>query len=1215
MCKESMTSFKDLDLLSTPLKGMNLTEASAGTGKTYAITALFVRLILEKDLGVNEILVVTFTEAATEELKDRIRKNLRSAIKAFKGEKLKDPFFADLPRRFKDSGIALRRLEEALRAFDQAAIFTIHGFCRRVLYENAFESGSLFDTELVADQEDLKAEIIYDFWRKHFYNASQLFVHYAISQNVTPGRFLSLVDSNIYRPYLKVIPKIKSVDTSFEESNYLKSLKKVRKAWKVSRAEVEDILFNSKALNRVKYKIKNISNLVKSMDDYVVYGVSRPVLFAGFERFTVTEINGAIKKNYSPHRHAFFDLCEELRKKHQELKHAFDKRILGLKAELFSYGRDELILRKDERNIQSFDDLLLRLHQALVKNSGDDLARAIRLKYKAALIDEFQDTDPVQYAIFEKIFGPDSSILFLIGDPKQAIYSFRSADIFTYMKAALQVRSRYSLGENWRSEPGLITAINTIFENTNNPFIYNMIQFKPAVPAAGKDFELLTTGDSHEPSFHLWYLDAYKEKGQEKPVTKKIARKQILIAVAGEISRLLHLSGVGLAFVGKRALSPGDIAVLVRKNSEARQMQQVLSVLDIPSVIHAGDDLFLTHEAMEAERLLCGIAEPNKDMLVRAALTTDMMGHKGEDLDFIMTDDLKWDAWLVKFNTYHELWNNRGFISMFRQLLMEENIMSRLMSFENGERRNTNVIHLSDALHQASLENKLGMIGLLKWLQERRDPAGSRSEEHQLRLESDENAVKLVTIHKSKGLEYPVVFCPFAWDGSRFRNSSQPFSFHDELKDMRLTLDLGSDSVDDNRLLAEKEQLAENLRLLYVALTRAKNRCYLVWGRINECETSALAYLFHQGESLQTNDVVSAVGKRFKNLTNEDILEELRLVVEKSGGTIKLSELPTETPKISFAAGAKDLRLKCRKFCGDIDRSWKISSFSSFMSGQHYGRGLPDHDAIALDGYYPEGDFKELLGEKEQSGIFAFPRGTKAGTFIHSVFEDLDFTQGNSLEMEQLVEEKLSGYGFDSTWRETICSMVRSVISVQLDVRRKMFSLSQIGRRDRINELGFYFPLKVVSSGDVKTVLANHIGVKTTVDEAEYLEKLTFSPSKGFMRGFIDMVFFCDGRYYLVDWKSNYLGPCVEDYNQKALAGAMKESFYEFQYLIYTIALSQYLKVRLSDYDYERHFGGVLYLFVRGIDSSRRENFGIYMARPSGDLIEELTEKLIGVYR
>ncbi len=1206
-----MTSFKDLDLLSTPLKGTNLTEASAGTGKTYAITALFVRLILEKDLGVNEILVVTFTEAATEELKDRIRKKLRGAMQAFKGEKPEDPFLSDLAERFKDSNIALRRLEEAVRAFDQAAIFTIHGFCRRVLYENAFESGSLFDTELITDQEDLKAEIVYDFWRKHFYSASPLFVHYAISRKVTPGRFFSLVDSNIYRSYLKVIPEIKSVDTSFEESNYLTSFKKVCKAWKVCRAEVEDILFNSKALNRAKYKMKNISNWVELMNNYVVYGVSRPVLFAGFEKFTSSDFEGATKKNHSPPKHTFFELCEELKERYQELVQAFDKRILGLKADLFAYGQDELALRKGQRNIQSFDDLLLRLHQALEKRGGDDLARAIRLKYKAALIDEFQDTDPVQYAIFDKIFGADRSTLFLIGDPKQAIYSFRSADIFAYMKAAQHIRSRYSLGKNWRSEPGLITAVNTIFKNAKYPFIYNEIPFNPAVSAVKTEPELLAIDGKQEPPFYLWFLNAYKATGQEKPITKTIARGQILTAVAGEISRLLHLSSDGHVVVGKKALSPGDVAVLVRKNSEARQMQQVLSGLGIPSVVYTSDDLFLTHEAMEVERLLCGIAEPNKDTLIRAALTTDMMGHKGEDLDDIMTDDLKWDAWVVKFNAYHELWNNRGFISMFRHLLMEERVMSRLMAFENGERRNTNVVHLSDALHQASLENKLGMIGLLKWLQKRRDPDRSCSEEHQLRLESDENAVKLVTIHKSKGLEYPVVFCPFAWDGSRLRNSNQAFSFHDESQDMRLTLDLGSDSVDDNRLLAEKEQLAENLRLLYVALTRAKNRCYLVWGRINECETSALAYLFHQGKSLEAKDIVSAVGKRFKGLSNEDILEELRSVAEKSRGTIRLSEMPTEVPERYSAVSTEGLRLVCRKFCGDIDRSWKISSFSSLVSGQHYGRDLPDYDAIALAGIYPEGDFKELLGGRELSGIFAFPRGTKAGTFIHSVFEDLDFTQGNSLEMEKLVGEKLSGFGFDTTWRETICSMVQSVLTAPLDGVRKNLTLSQIGRGDRINELEFYFPMKAVSSRDVKTVLANHAGGGTMVDEAEYMERLTFSTSRGFMRGFIDMVFFYDGRYYLVDWKSNFLGPRVEDYDQKALAGAMKESFYEFQYLIYTLALSQYLKVRLTDYDYERHFGGVFYMFVRGVDSKRREDFGIYRARPTGALIEELTEKLI----
>ncbi len=1206
-----MTLFKDLNLLSTPLNGKNLTEASAGTGKTYAITALFVRLILEKDLGVNEILVVTFTEAATEELKDRIRKKLRGAMQAFKGEKTEDPFLVDLAERFKDSNIALRRLEEAMRAFDQAAIFTIHGFCRRVLYENAFECGSLFDTELVTDQEDLKAEIVYDFWRKHFYSASPFFVHYAISHKVTPGRLFSLVDSNIFRPYLKVVPEIKSIDTSFEESNYLTSFKTVCKAWEICRAEVEDILFNSEALNRAKYKIDNIRTWVELMNNYVVYGVSRPVLFAGFEKFTSSDLQCATKNNFSTPRHTFFELCEELKDRHQELVEAFDKRILGLKAELFAYAQDELILRKGQRNIQSFDDLLLRLHQALEKRGGDDLACAIRLKYKAALIDEFQDTDPVQYAIIEKIFGANSSTLFLIGDPKQAIYSFRNADIFAYMKAAQHVRSRYTLGKNWRSEPDLITAVNAIFENANYPFIYDKIQFNPAVSAVKTEPELLAIGGKHEPPFYLWYLNAYKVTGQEKPVTKTIAREQILTAVAGEISRLLHLSSDGRAFVGGRALSPGDIAVLVRKNSQARQMQQALSGLGIPSVVYTSDDLFLSHEAMEAERLLCGVAEPNNDTLVRAALTTDMMGYKGEDLDGMMSDDLKWDDWVVRFNAYHELWNNRGFISMFRHFLIEEKVISRLMALENGERRNTNVVHLCEVLHQASLENKLGMIGLLKWLQERRDPGRPRSEEHQLRLESDENAVKLVTIHKSKGLEYSVVFCPFAWDGSRLRKSCQAFSFHNESKDMELILDLGSDSFNENRVLAEKEQLAENLRLLYVALTRAKNRCYLIWGRINECETSALAYLFHQGKSLKAKDIVSAVGKRFKDLSNEDILEELRSVVEKSGGTIRLTEMPTEAPKRYSATNAEGLSLVCRKFCGDIDRSWKISSFSNILSGQHYDRDLPDYDAIDLSGIYPESDFQELIRERELSGIFAFPRGAKAGTFIHSVFEDMDFTEGNSLKIENLVGEKLSRFDFDTKWRETICCMVRSVLTVPLEQEGKKFALSQIGRQDRINELEFYFPLKAVSSGDIKTVLANYAEVKTMVDKAEYLERLTFSPSKGFMRGFIDMVFFYDGRYYLVDWKSNFLGPRVEDYDQKALAGAMKKSSYEFQYLIYTLALSQYLKIRLPDYDYQRHFGGVFYIFVRGVDERIREDFGIYRARPNGAMIEELTKKWI----
>jgi exodeoxyribonuclease V beta subunit len=853
-----MTTIKHFDLLNYPLEGTNLTEASAGTGKTYTITGLFLRLVLEKNLSVDQILVVTFTQAATEDLKDRIRRKLSGAIQAFSGGKTEEVLLNSLVKKHSGSKTSLRHLREALRAFDQAAIFTIHGFCRRMLYENAFESGTLFDTELVTDQEDLKREIVDDFWRKHFYNASPLFVHFVINSKISPQSFLTLLGNKVTQPYMRIIPQVQIPDSSMQEKEFQACFKLVCQAWQSNRTGVEHIITTSESLSRTKYPKASISGWIQSMDDYVASGGSSPALFKGFEKFTSREMKRAVKKNHSCPTHSFFDLCEELRQKHEELVRVFEQRLLGLKAELFNYVQNEFASRKEEKNIHSFDDLLLKLYRALQQEGGEELARTMRTKYKAALIDEFQDTDPIQYDIFKKVFGTEKSILFLIGDPKQAIYSFRNADIFAYMDAAENVQTRYTLAENWRSEPDLITGINTIFANADSPFVYDKIPFQPAAPATKKDSESFRLDGQSESPLQLWFLDASKVTELDKPITKTLARELIPVAVVGEISRILDLGRRNKALLGERPLREGDIAVLVRTNAEARLLQQVLSRLNIPSVLYSTGGLFDSHEALEMERLLAGIVEPNNEKLLvepnnekllKAALATDMMGVRGEVLDGLIKDETLWEEWHLKFRRYHDLWNKSGFIQMFRHLLLQEKIMTRLMSFHDGERRNTNVLHLSEVLHQAAIQKKLGIAGVLKWLSEQRDPNTPRIEEHQLRLESDENAVKLVTIHKSKGLEYPVVFCPFAWDGSRVRKTKDPFAFHDETDNMRLTLDLGSASMDANREFAEKEQLAENVRLLYVALTRAKNRCYLVWGRFNEAETSAQAYLFHQPQS------------------------------------------------------------------------------------------------------------------------------------------------------------------------------------------------------------------------------------------------------------------------------------------------------------------------------------------------------------------------------
>ncbi|MDP6179582.1 MAG: UvrD-helicase domain-containing protein, partial [Desulfatiglandales bacterium] len=758
----------------------------------------------EKALAVNEILVVTFTEAATEELKGRIRHRLRESVAAFSGEKTEDLFLSHLVKRHENPKTALRYLREALRAFDQAAIFTIHGFCRKILYENAFESGSLFDTELVTDQENLKREIVDDFWRKHFSDASPLFINYAINSKISSDSLLSLLANRVDQPNLKIVPQLEIPDSSPQEKAFQDCFEEVRKGWQSGKAEVGEILTTDEGLSRNKYGKSKIPVWIQAMGYYAASGDNNPALFRGFEKFSSREIESSVKKNHTPPVHPFFDLCERLMEKQDELRRVFERRLLAQKGELFHYVQKELRARKEEKNVQSFDDLLLKLYRALDKKGGEELAGALRVKYRAALIDEFQDTDPIQYAIFKKIFRSEKGILFYIGDPKQAIYGFRGADIFAYMEASRDAISQFTLAENWRSEPDLIHALNALFAHAAHPFVYDEISFQPSAPATRKNSEFLSMGKRFGPPLQWWFLDAGKMAASGKAITRPQAYELIPRAVAAEISLLLRPEGDNRAVLGKRPLREEDIAVLVRRNAEARLIQKALSAIHIPSVLYSTGNLFDSYEALEMERVLAGIAEPNNERLLKAALATEIIGVKGEELDRLL--DAGWAKWLVKFRAFHDLWNERDFMRMLRYVFFEEDVLTRLMSLPDGERRNTNLLHLSEVLHQTSIERKLNMGGLLKWLSEQRDPGTPRLKEHQLRLESDENAVKVVTVHKSKGLEYPVVFCPFTWDGSRMKRPKDPFMFHSEADYMRLTLDLGSEEMDENRVLSEKEQ-------------------------------------------------------------------------------------------------------------------------------------------------------------------------------------------------------------------------------------------------------------------------------------------------------------------------------------------------------------------------------------------------------------------------
>jgi exodeoxyribonuclease V beta subunit len=857
----------------------------------------------------------------------------------------------------------------------------------------------------------------------------------------------------------------------------------------------------------------------------------------------------------------------------------------ALLRDFIQFAQKELPRRKEERKVQWFDDLLSRTLSAL-KGPGDgDLAAALRQKYRAALIDEFQDTDPVQYRIFEAIYSGEDQWLYLIGDPKQAIYGFRGADVFTYLEACRKVKQRFTLGQNWRSESGLVQAVNAFFQDHGNPFVFGEISFAP-VEARGKaDQERLTINGERKAPAEIWFWESEGTLSKEKTC-------QVLPGVvAGEIARLLREN----TRIGERKLSPQDIAVLAPENQQARLIQQALNELSVPSVLYTTSSVFASGEAEELRRVLFSMAEPGNERLLRAALAGEMLGAEAAHIESLSKDESGWARWLLKFQDYLGLWNEHGFLQMFRRFLQQEQVRARLLRLREGERKLTNILHLGELLHQASIESRLGVSGLLKWFNAQISAGKESVEEEQLRLESDETAVRIITIHRSKGLEFPVVFCPFLNRVAGLKKRGGIF-FHDE--DGQLVCDFGSEKAELHEQGAFAEALAENVRLFYVAVTRAKHRLYLVCGKFKEGHATAPGWLFHRPQDLPNQEWRQVHARYFNELSSENLKQALETMAKASGESdggpvLSITSLPDSGETQPFVRGENEPVLDGRQFTGRIPSDWRIASFSFLSSGRH--DEAPDRD-------------RELRLEKElqpASGMFAFPRGSKAGACLHELLEEIDFTAADGDLHRPVVERALRSHGFDPAFSESLMGMVQQVCLLPLRNQADQFMLSTLKSGEWLKELEFYFPLRNFFPRELKECL-EEAGFPGQLDHFPSGARLWLDPMNGFLKGYIDLVFRSGGRFYFLDWKSNWLGNRIEDYHRKALGEVMRNRCYELQSLLYSVALHQHLELRLPDYGYEQHFGGSFYIFLRGLDAARPE-FGVHASRPSLELIRRMS--------
>jgi exodeoxyribonuclease V beta subunit len=1152
------------DITTAPLEaGVTLIEASAGTGKTYSITGLILRLVLEKNLQIRDILAVTFTEAATQELRDRIRRRLQSALGDLHDGVSKD----DIVKAFLKKGdttIGIRQLDLAIQSFDEAQIFTIHGFCQRMLNDYAFESGTRFDTSLVTDPKPLFEEVARDFWRLRFYEAEPLLPKLAMAWKRSLEDWVELLERTRSHPDLVILPPAEAEPGDALVRRVEEAFVAVREEWSGHQADIEMLLRHDGNLSRSEKNFRDDrvdELLTKAEEACGDFESADPESIHALSGITSEAIAAGTKGTGTPPEHRFFTLNSDFRR-------AVDALFNQLTHEFLEFAQLELPKRKARTNTVTYDDLITGLRDALRQEGGGMLARAIGEKYSAALIDEFQDTDPAQYEIFRTIFGSKEHRLFLIGDPKQAIYGFRGADVFTYFQANTIADRTFTLTTNWRSEAPLLSAINRLFLQTEQPFIFPEIQYHQVHAPKKPIVRHLTNPDDAAAALRFRLVTP----AEDQP---RASQFELVCRWVSDDIAALAASGARL---GEGPLRYRDMAILVRKHNQAEMLQTVLRERGIRSVVQSDRSVFASEEARELQRFLQGVLNPRRDSLLKAALATTLIGFDATMLFALERDDPGRQAWLDRFTDWKLRWSDGCFIAMFRQLLVTQQVRARLVQLPAGERRLTNFLHLAELLHEAESTMSLAPDAVCSWLREQRESERVSEDRFQLRLESDDDAVQIVTIHKSKGLEYPIVFCPFLWTDAEFSGHKE-LLFHDrEDREKRLTFDLRGKKAGakQHQDWQSEEVRAEELRLLYVALTRAMNRCYIYLPE-EKTDKSPLAHLFAPSRK-------------------DSLFDQVRAFAQSSNGCAFASSDPAERGGVRDETPS-NTTLQSRPFAGKISRIAMTASFTGLnTSATEPGEANTEASSGVSFTIAPERNHSDL-------SIFTFERGRRTGDFFHDVLEQMDFQ--NLEDLSPLIDLTLRTHGFPETLHEpAISQILRQLMEVQLNPGVR---LRDIPRKERLSEVEFSYPLTHLTPARLAAAFANS---SILAGEARTrMGKLRFDPVEGFMHGFIDLLCRFEDRFYLIDWKSNWLGHQPADYGTEGMKRAMLEHNYYLQYHLYTLAADLFLEKRLPGYDYETHFGGVFYIFLRGIDP-KDPSRGIFRDRPAAETVRDF-RKLI----
>ncbi|WP_271679757.1 UvrD-helicase domain-containing protein [Thermomonas mangrovi] len=1173
-----------------PLAGVQRIEASAGTGKTFTLATLVVRLVVERGLRIGQVLAVTYTEAATQELRKRIRERLQLTLRLLDSAPNDDDgaeaalTHALLQRHRASSGEDLaalrRRLRQAVLEIDLAAIHTIHGFCARVLREHALDAGQGFDApELLANDRELYAEVAADLWRVH-------------AQDATTVEDLAALWPNGHDELARDLPALLQAPVVLPPAA-LPAHDPTPVLGAASATLVEAIEMHGEDARK---------RIARAFDGKVFDGrrARRPSFDKAFEELDRGRATGRWPRTDKTHLQKLLpaqlrDYCKEGQAAQIPASPLFDalaawctaddameawlaRRRAALLHRLRDEGRARVARLKHQRGVQGYDDLIAGVAAALDGAGGEVLARALRAQYAVALVDEFQDTDDRQWRIFDRVFGRGSPAptLFVIGDPKQAIYGFRGGDVHTYLAASAAAAHAPDLRENFRSRPALLAALAALYANAGDMLSRDPdIAFHPVVPGGNRsDADFLRDG-LPAPALTVWQAPPppTDDQGKRKPWRAGEARALATRACVAAIHDVLSQARNRDARIEGKPVQPGDIAVLVRTHHEATRVQQALALAGIPAVAAGKQSLFATAEARELQVLLLALLHGGNDGRLRAALATVLVGEDAAAIDALDRDGDAHRAWQLQAQHWRDRLRSGGPLALVGDLCAAQ--AERLLGLLDGERRVSNYLQLAEQLQDAQRQ-ALGLQGLAEWLARRIARADANDEAQLLRLESDARRVQIVTLHKSKGLEYPLVFLPFIGIGGKTPSPGRYCSVHDQHAGRRLHWKF--EALPEAGWAAaqeawKREQTSEQARLLYVGLTRARHALWLASGAFYNADKTALHPLLRDQAALAGAGVV-----------------------------FDASEPPTALPRLPVQddAPVPAARPVLRRLATD----WWVHSFSQLAKAD---AGLDTASAATLPvaggNDEPEAPDDEAGETRIDDPRFA---GNRYGVALHAAFEHADFAawrdwrEGDAAPADEarVIAGALRAEGYAEDVLDDGIALTTRLIGHTLTVPLpEGLRLCDLPDGERRAEIEFQFSLQPTRVDALLALLHAH-GVVRERHGFGLRQRLD-----GLMTGLIDLTYRHDGRWYVLDYKSNRLPA----YDAGSLQRAMQHSEYDLQALLYTLALHRWLRFRLGDgYDYARDFGGIRYLFCRGLDAARDDGAGLHAQRFAPALIHAL---------